>query len=107
MSSFPTPLSFSNFRVVHFTVCYYRGHISDRSDGCKKILRTNDVYFRALFVPLSKGLSSDHGQLVLKLVLPFEKKLMNECNLNKTTAVADSSSKNNMATDHKMPFETE
>ena len=45
-----------------------RGYISDRADGRKKNVRTNDAHFWPLFRPLSKGLSGNHAQLVLKLV---------------------------------------
>ena len=55
--------------LLYFTVCITRGHFSERADGREKILTANDAHFWPLFSPLiSKGLSSDHAQLGVKLV---------------------------------------
>ena len=65
---------FLTFIVFYFTVVLYstvrinRGHFRDRTDGREKILTANDARFCCVLELVSKGSSSDHAQLGVKLV---------------------------------------
>ena len=53
---------------TYFTVRLAGGLFSERADGREKILTANCARFCCVVELVSKGLSSDHAQIVLKLV---------------------------------------